>query len=419
MHRRALFAGLITTGLLQVAPSLYGGDWPQILGPQRNGQTQDETLAAQWPADGPPELWQLELGTGYAGPAVVDGTVYLFHRQDDAERLMAASLAEGKVLWTCDMRATYRPSINPDDGPRCVPIITPDAVVVYGAAGQLRGIDRVTGKLRWEVDLADKFAAPEGYFGVGSTPLVVDSKVLVNVGGRNGAGIVAVHLKDGTIAWQATDTGASYASPTLATIGGKQYAVFVTRYAVVVLDPADGKVLYEFPYGQRGPTVNAATPLVFDEQLFLTASYGVGAKLIRLGAETFTPVWENDTSLSSQYNTPVKVGDYLYGIHGREDLGVPELRCIEAATGKVKWAEPGLGTAHLISADGKLIAVTNDGTAILFRPDPEKFTEISRFSAAQDAVRALPALADGRLLIRQTGPAGGPVRCFQIAPSRQ
>ena len=96
---------------------------------------------------------------------------------------------------------------------------------------------------------------------------------------------------------------------------------------------------------------------------------------------------------------------------------MPELRCIEFATGKVKWAEPGLGTAHLISADGKLIAVTNDGTAILFRPDSEKFTAISRFAAAPDVVRALPALADGRLLIRQTGPAGGPVRCFQIAPS--
>ncbi|MEW4451855.1 PQQ-binding-like beta-propeller repeat protein [Bremerella sp. JC817] len=400
--------------LLPLADVARAGDWPQILGPDRNGHAQDESLLDEWPDRGPQEVWKRNLGTGYAGPAISDGVVYLFHREAASELLEAVELKTGKKIWARDMRASYQPSINPDDGPRCVPVVTEDSVIVFGAAGILRSVDRQSGKLKWEVDLAGQFGAPDGYFGFGSTPIVYDKTVMVNVGGRNGAGIVAVRLADGQFQWRATDDAASYSSPVMASIAGRPYAVFVTRMQTVVVDPFTGSVLYGFPFGARGPTVNAATPIVSGDKLFVTSSYGVGAKLVELDKNQFKPIWENDDTLSSQYNTPVLVDGYLYGIHGREDLGRPELRCVELATGKVMWQESNLGTAHLLYADGKLIAVTNEGTAILFRPEPKKFSEISRFRASNDIVRALPALSGGYLLVRETGTRGGPVRCFQI-----
>lgn len=390
------------------------GDWPQILGPNRNGHAENEKLMDKWPEDGPKQVWRRDLGSGYAGPAVEDGVVYLFHRQSSSELLDAVDLKTGERKWTCDMAASYRASVNPDDGPRCTPVVTDDSVIVFGAAGQLRSINKETGKLRWEVDLARQFGAQDGYFGFGSTPIVYDKLVLTNVGGRDNAAVVAVTLKDGEFAWRAGNDAASYASPTMAKIADRPYAVFVTRFQTILLDPFTGRILYGFPFGQRGPTVNAATPLVSGNKLFVTASYGVGAKLVELEKTQFKPIWENDDTLSSQYNTPVIVGDYLYGIHGREDLGRAELRCVELATGKVMWSEVGPGTSHLIYADGKLIAVTHDGVAILFKPDPKKFEEISRFQAGKDIVRALPALSGGMLLVRETGQRGGPVRCYQV-----
>lgn len=409
---RKFFGTLVIVAAL--AAISEAGDWPQILGPNRNGHAEEEKLMDKWPDDGPELLWRRDLGSGYAGPAVKDGVVYLFHRQGSSELLDAVDLKTGERQWTCDMPASYRASVNPDDGPRCVPVVTDESVIVFGAAGQLRCINRETGKIRWKVDLAREFGAQEGYFGFGSTPIVYDKLVLTNVGGRQNAAIVAVTLDQGNFQWKAGSDAASYSSPVMATVAERPYAVFVTRLQTILADPFTGDLLYGFPFGQRGPTVNAATPIVSGNKLFVTASYGVGARLVELEKTQFKPIWENDTSLSSQYNTPVLVGDYLYGIHGREDLGRAELRCVEFATGKVMWSEVGPGTSHLIHADGKLIAVTHDGTAILFKPDPKKFQEISRFQAGRDVVRALPAVSGGMLLVRETGQNGGPVRCYQI-----
>ena len=122
--------------------------------------------------------------------------------------------------------------------------------------------------------------------------------------------------------WRATNEAASYSSPALGMIDGKQYAIFVARLSALAIDPADGKVRFKIPFGQSGPTVNAATPLLCDGRLFLTASYGIGAQLLDLTASPPKPIWESDDAMSSQYNTPIFRDGYLYGIHGRED-GAP------------------------------------------------------------------------------------------------
>ncbi len=377
--------------LILFARVAVGGDWPQILGPHRNGQAAGEKLLDAWPKAGPPVLWTHPVGSGFAGPVAAGGRVIVFHREGDKERVEALAADSGKPLWKTDYDATYRGSINPDEGPRCVPVIHGDAVYVYGAAGDVHCLELATGKKRWSRAANEEYGAPDGYFGAGSTPIVAGDALLVNVGGRDGAGIVAFALKDGKTLWKSGDELASYSSPVLAEIDGQQRVVFVTRYNAVVVNPVDGKIAATFPFGQRGPTVNAASPLVFDGKLLLTSSYGIGAYLMQLKPDALKKIWASDDVLSSQYNTPVYLDGYLYGIHGREDIGQAALRCVNVKTGRVAWSEEKFGVANIIAADGKLLIVGIDGRLVLASARPDKYVELARAQVFNGTTRALPA----------------------------
>jgi outer membrane protein assembly factor BamB len=397
--------------MLALASAARAGEWPQILGTQRNGKAADETLLATWPAAGPKVLWRAKLGSGYGGLAVTAGKAVAFHRVDDVERLQAFDAASGKSLWSADFSAAYRGGIDPDIGPRCVPLIAKGIVYAFGAAGDLYAVELAGGKKLWSRALYADYEGDEGFFGAGATPILVGGRLLVNVGG-DGAGLVALDPQSGKTLWKATDEGASYSSPAAVKVNGKEQALFITRYNCVLADPATGKTETILPFGKRGPTVNAATPLVLGGNAFLTSSYGVGAALTSLDGQAKT-VWANDDSLSSQYATPVEKDGFLYGTHGREDVGVAELRCVEAATGKVRWSQAGYGVAHLILVGDKLLIQTAEGRIALAAADPAKYRELAAAQVTDQPTRALPALAAGRLYVR-SGRGGGEVICLQV-----
>lgn len=412
-----LLLGACGVAPLAVAAPGLAGDWPQILGPQRNGAATKESLPDAWPAQGPATLWKYPVGQGYAGPAVMGKTVIVFHRVGEQERVEALQLETGKQLWKADFPTSYRGGIDPDHGPRCVPVVHAGTVYVYGAAGNLHAVDLATGKTKWSRELLADYRAEEGYFGAGSSPVVADDKLLVNVGGSRRGGIVAIDLASGRSVWAATDEGASYSSPVVTKLGDQSAAIFVTRLNCVAVAPATGDELFRFAFGKRGPTVNAATPLVVGDQLFLTASYGIGAQLAQVGSKSARPIWANDESLSSQYATPVIRDGYLYGIHGREDIGRGELRCVRLNDGKVQWSQTDFGVAHLILAGDKLLAVHTDGNIALVRANPQKYQPLGEATIAKSATsRALPALASGRLLLRSNSRDNdGQLLCVDVA----
>ena len=140
-----------------------------------------------------------------------------------------------------------------------------------------------SGEQLWFRNVREDFAAPEGYFGCGGSPIVENDTLLLNVGGEHGAGIVALNLSDGTTRWKSTDESASYSSPVAATVDNVRHVIFVTRLSVVSIDPLTGGVRFRFPFGTRGPTVNAASPLILGDHVFVSASYGVGAQWARIG----------------------------------------------------------------------------------------------------------------------------------------
>ena len=283
-----------------------------------------------------------------------------------------------------------------------MPLVHEGRVYLFGAEGDLHCLRLDTGAVEWSREADRQYKAPLGYFGAGSTPIVEAGKLLVEIGGP-GAGIVAFSLADGKPAWTATNDQASYSSPTAATINGKRQVIFITRLNVVSLEPERGEVQFQFPFGMRGPTVNAATPLVLGDDLFVSASYGVGARLVRIAGGKPEELWSDDNIMSSQYTTCVAAGDALYGIHGRQDQGVARLRAFDPRSRKVFWTQENFGTANLILADGKLVILKTDGELILAEASPKEFRSLASAKIFSDVVQPLPALADGLLYVRDTG----------------
>jgi outer membrane protein assembly factor BamB len=399
--RRIVRSFLVASFLIGAASRAPGGDWPQILGPARNGQAQDEQLTASWPGGGPRIVWQHDVGSGLAGPAVVRGRVVIFHRRGDELIAECLDAASGKQHWQVAFATRYESGISPDNGPRCVPLVAGERVYLLGPAGELQCVELNSGKRVWFRNVFEDFQAPDGYFGAGSSPILEDDKLLLNVGGKKG-GLVALSPLDGKTIWTATDELASYSSPVAVTIGGTRHVLFVTRLNVVSVDPTTGAVRFRFPFGSRGPTVNAANPLILGDHLFVSASYGVGAQWVRIGRDAATQEWESDKVMSSQYTTSVEKDGQLYGIDGRQDVGRARLRAFDPRTAKVHWTQNDFGTGNLILADNKLLIMKTDGELLLVEPTTARFNRLASAKLFDATAQALAALSDGLLFVRDT-----------------
>lgn len=384
-------------------PICHAGDWPQILGPYRNGHAAGETLAASWPSGGPEVKWQRPVGSGFAGLAVSQNTAVLFHRVGDQETVEALNAETGEPLWKQTAPVSYRGTFNPNDGPIAVPLIHNNKIYTFGIAGRLQCLDLKNGKVIWSRDTHKEFQVGEGYFGVGSTPIIVDDKLLVNVGGkRKNAGVVAFSLDQGFTQWQAMQDDASYSSPTSTFLHGRYYAIFITRLHLAGLDPKNGNVLFQFPFGKRGPTVNGADPVVIGNHVFATASYGVGGFWGQIEQIGSREIWRSEKPMASQYTTPVEYGGKLIGIDGRQDIGTARLICFDPKTRKVEWEENNFGYATLLEADNKLIIMKTDGTLVLAEASLETYKELASEQIFHSTTRALPALSNGLLYVRDS-----------------
>jgi hypothetical protein len=186
-----------------------------------------------------------------------------------------------------------------------------------------------------------------------------------------------------------------------ATIDGVRHAIFLTREGIVSLDPATGAVRFNKRWRSReNASVNAATPLVVDDLLFVSACYNTGAVLHRVRKDRLEEIWQNDESLSNHYNTSVHAKGFLYGIHGRQDFRDAKLRCVELKTGKVRWTREHIGCGSLILADGRLILLEDNGDLVLAEATPEAYREKARASLLSRPCFAEIALANGRLYAR-------------------
>jgi outer membrane protein assembly factor BamB len=378
-----------------------GGNWPQFLGHDRNGVSNETGLLQSWSEKGPPLVWQKDLGEGFSGPVVSGADLVIFHRVGDEDVVECLNPANGERRWKYAYATTYRDLLRKGNGPRSTPLIAGNRVFALGAGGKMVCLNRKTGELFWERNLNDDYKVRQGYFGVGTSPIMEQDLILVNVGGK-GAGIVALDAATGKEVWKATNHEASYSSPVAATIDGTRHVLFLTREGLVSVDPENGAVRFSKRWRARiNESVNAATPVVADGHVFVSACYQTGAGLLKIRKDGVDEVWSNDESLSNHYNTSVLHDGFLYGFDGRQEEG-PHLRCVEWMTGKVRWTRKEAGCGSMILADGNLIVVTEGGDLLLVEATPKAYREKAKGSLLHGPCRAQPALADGKLYARDS-----------------
>ena len=399
-----------------VAPRPFSGgeDWPNFLGPRRNGISPEVGLLTDWPAEGPPILWEREVGEGYGAPVTADGRLVIIHRIDDEEVVECVDALDGsKVFWTHAYPTNYVDQYGYNGGPRSSPTIEGDRVYTFGAEGVLTCVDFETGDRVWQRLVNEEYGVRQGFFGAGVAPVIEENLVLLNVGGPDGAGIVAFEKTTGETVWQTSDDKASYSTPIVGTIRGERLAIFHTRVGLLVVEPKTGKERYRYRFrsGNRRSAI-AATPVLIDDVVFLSAAYKVGAVALRLAPEGLEEVWKDMNAMQNHWATSVYHEGLLYGMDGRHESG-SNFRCIEFATGKVLWtADKGLGRASFVMADGHFFAIGERGDVAVVEVNSKGYVEKARVSVLDHPVWTPPILSHGLLYLRNEGM----VKCLNLRP---
>jgi outer membrane protein assembly factor BamB len=390
-------SALILTFCLLVTTA--GADWPQFLGPSRDGTSPETGFLQTWTAKGPPGVWSRKVGEGFSAPVVAGERLILFHRVENDELVECLDATTGEPKWKHTTPTNYQDPLRKGNGPRSTPLIAGERVYVLSPGGNLLCLKLTDGKKVWQRALLKDYEVPRSYFGVGTSPILEGGRVLVNVGGKE-AGIVAFDKDTGKEVWKATNDGASYASPVAANIDGVRHVIFFTRQGILSLDPTNGAVRFSERWRARiDASVNAATPLVVGDRLFFTACYETGAILVQAKKDSLKELWSNDRSLSCHFGTPVHHDGFLYGFHGRQESGT-EFRCVDLKTGKVRWSKEGFGCGNLILVEGHLLVLSEDGDLVLVDCKADKYREKARASVLTGPCRSHLALANGRLYAR-------------------
>jgi outer membrane protein assembly factor BamB len=381
--------------LLLTATSALAADWPQWLGPNRDG-TSPEAIKP-WKGD-LKVLWRKPVGPGHSSPVIAGGKVYLFAQVagKEEEALHAFDAKAGDSLWTTAYeRGKFWTLFG--TGPQGTPTVAGGKVYTFGPTGFLTAFDAAKGTKLWQVDTEKDFSVTRLRFGAAASPLVDDGKIVLNIGGK-GAGVVAFSTDKGEVAWKSLDDGPSYSSA----IKAKGEYVVLTSEGVRGLSPKDGKLKWKVPLKDKA-NESSTTPMMAGD-LLLAATITRGMVGLKRDGDGYKAAWKNP-ALTCYFSTPIPAGKHIYAVTAKMQI-VPtsSLRCIEAATGKVLWTKESIGTWHaamLKTKDGKLLLLSDHGDLILFQPDAKEYKELARTKVTKvKGIWAHPALSDGKVYLR-------------------
>jgi outer membrane protein assembly factor BamB len=385
-------------------------DWPQWLGPSRDGVWRETGLLEKFPANGPKVRWRTPIGMGYAGPAVANGRVYVTDRVlpqgvqnpasgftnqtvDGQERVRCLDESTGKVLWTHSYDCTYR-SLGYPSGPRTTPSVADGKVYTLGTMGDLHCLDADSGKVIWSKNFVQDYHGKLGTWGCASHPLVDGAKLICLVGGPDSV-VVAFHKDTGKELWRALKAiQPGYAPPMIYEVGGQRQLILWDPESVNSLDPETGKVYWSVPFRIKAPPcMTISTPRVVGNHLFVTSFYD-GSLMLKLNADKpgAEILWKakgrseeaDDTqALQSIISTPVLTEGHVYGV-----CSYGELRCLDAETGKRLWMTRQATTkdgkpmrwanAFLVPQGDRYFLFNELGDLIIARLTPQGYEEISR-----------------------------------------
>jgi len=371
--------------------------WTNFRGPRRDGKYDEASVSTNWPAKGLPVLWKQPVGVGYASFAVADGKAYTIEQRRSQEVVAAYDINTGREIWTQKWSAEYSDSTG--DGPRATPTWDQGRIYALGATGELRCLDANNGAVIWGKNILTDNQANNLQWAQAASPLIVDDKVVVLPGGKGGKSVVAYNKTTGAPVWKVLDDIQAYVSPMLVELAGRRQILVVSSYRVVGLAPENGKLLWSHPW-ETDMGLNVSQPIVVDKnRFFISSGYGKGAALVEVkgGGDSFTAstLWENK-NMKNKFNPSVLHNGYVYGL----DEGI--LVCLDVNTGERKWKDGRYGYGQIILAGNHLIVTSDKGEVALVKASPDGYTEVARFAALEGQTWNYPAIASGRLLVRNS-----------------
>ena len=369
--------------------------WTNFRGPNRDGRYDEMAVLTTWPAQGLSPLWKQPAGIGYSSFTIADGRAYTIEQRRKQEVVAAYDVNTGRELWLQGWNAEYSDSTG--DGPRTTPTWDDGRLYALGATGELRCLDAKTGAVSWGKNILTDNQAQNLTWAMAASPLVVDDKVIVIPGGSGGKSVVAYNKLTGAPIWRSQDDRAAYVSPMLVTLAGRRQVLVVSADRVFGLAPENGALLWSQSWDTDNG-INVSQPIVVDKnRFFISSGYGKGASLVEVtgAGNSFTArnVWEN-INMKNKFNSSVLYQGHIYGL----DEGI--LTCIDVNTGERKWKGGRYGYGQVILASGHLIVMSDAGELALVKASPTEYTEVARFAALKGQTWNYPAIAGGRLFVR-------------------
>jgi outer membrane protein assembly factor BamB len=386
-------AAVLSGSATSAAPASDPRDYTQWRGEHRDGAASAFAAPKAWP-DTLTRRWKIDVGEGYATPLVAGRTVYTFTRRDADEVMTALDAATGKELWHTGYPAPYtpgKPAARHGAGPKATPLLHEGRLYTLGISGIVAAFDASSGKLLWRTQPP----AEAPFFGAASSPLAEQGLIVVHPG--NYGPLTAFDAKTGAVKWTAGDAG-FFASPIVVTLEGTRQIVTVTQKSVLGVSPADGAVLWEYPFGggSGGPM-----PVVYDGTL-IVSSLNAGVTAFtpsrRDGKWTTTTAWETK-DVAMYVSNPVVIGDTLFGLSHRSS---GQFFAIDAKSGKVLWlGEPREAANTAVAKAGNLLFLLNDDAELIVADGSRTaFAPLKRYTVADSATWAQPAISGKRLFVK-------------------
>jgi outer membrane protein assembly factor BamB len=393
-----ILVGLTAGSWTKAAAQISTRDYPQWRGQARDGAAAAFAEPQSWP-DKLTLKWKVDVGPGYATPIVVGNRVYTHTRRDDNEVMTALDADSGKVVWQTSYPAPYK--MNPatsrhGQGPKATPLYDNGKLYTLGISGIVSAFDAASGKLLWQ-----KAAPPvDPLYGTAMSPIADNGVVIVHIGGHNQGALTAFEADTGNVKWSWNGDGPAYASPVIADLGGTRQVISITQQNIVGVAVATGELLWQRPFVSRA-TNNAITPIIDGDTIIVSGQdKGVTAfKAMKRNDRWGTDViWETQ-EVSLFMSSAVLVGDTIFGLSHRNS---GQFFALDAKSGKVLWlGQPRQATNTAIVKAGKLLfLLDDDAELIVARSSRSGFEPLRRYTVAESATWAQPAITGDRLFIK-------------------
>ena len=393
-------------------------DWPQWRGPARDGHAPaDAPVIASLPKELKP-LWKISAGGGFSSPVIARGRLVYLDEQQGRETVHLLDTASGREIWRLPYAELYADEWGA--GPRSTPIIEDDRLYVQSCSGEFRCLNLADGTTVWqtsfEKDFGVKFLGSKAKEGTASrrgnngSGVIAGDRIILPVGNTNGASLVCFDKLTGKMLWKSGDDEAAYSSFMIATLAGVKQVVALTADALLGADLATGKVFWRVPLKTNAKR-HAASPVILGDTVMVN-SHTFGIECFRISKDSgglkATEAWVNGDA-KINLATPVALDGCLYSQGGSKDY-----LCVNAATGKLQWSQPGFGRgtkdySSTIAVGKNLLILTEGGELVLIAGDPAKYTELGRLQVCGNTW-SHPAFVDGMLFVRD----GREIQCLDL-----